>query len=143
MIMVALKCLSLLLVTKTKDVNAVHEQMDPDNISHVIKFVQVKFRFYLYLHSIISYYSMVHHQLKHQRKTVSHILSQYFISIRKTLLFECQDLPTSVLMLLASYYIFNLAYTARANNFYRFIQEKFIGIPSDESHQLLFRILME
>ena len=48
------------------------------------------------------------------------------------MLCECRDLPTAVLLVLASYYIFNLAYTAKATNFYRFIQEKLLGIPSDD-----------
>ena len=57
---------------------------------------------------------------------------QYYISIERTALFECRDLPTAVLLVLASHYVFNLAYTAKAANFYRFIQEKILGVPSDD-----------
>jgi len=47
-------------------------------------------------------------------------------------LFECKDLATAVLLLVAAFYIFNLSYNAKAVNFYKFIQEKVIGIPSDK-----------
>ena len=60
------------------------------------------------------------------------IYETYYISIEQTLLCECRDLPTAVLLALASYYIFNLAYTAKATNFYRFIQEKLLGIPTGD-----------
>ena len=52
MIMVALKCLSLLLITtKSKDSgrsNGHDDAQDPDNIPHVIRFVQVIFNNDLY-----------------------------------------------------------------------------------------------
>jgi len=39
----------------------------------------------------------------------------------------------SVLLLLATHYIFNLSYNIKAHDFFLFIQEKVLSIPSDKN----------
>ena len=44
---------------------------------------------------------------------------------------EANDFKTSILLLLAVHYIFNLSYNIKARDFFLFLQEKVLTIPSD------------
>ena len=55
---------------------------------------------------------------------------QYFISVKEQLVLESRDFPTAIFLLVASYYIFNLAYHAKVEDLLCFVQEKIALIPS-------------
>ena len=45
---------------------------------------------------------------------------------------EAKDFQTSILLLLATHYVFNLSYNVKAHDFFLFLQEKVLSIPSDK-----------
>lgn len=55
---------------------------------------------------------------------------QYFVCIEEQLLLESRDLATAIFLVLASYYVFNLAYHPKTEDLFGFIQEKMAKIPS-------------
>ena len=56
---------------------------------------------------------------------------QYFIAIEQKLLLESTSLITALFNLVASHYVFNLAYHPRAHDLLAFLQEKVMGIAGD------------
>ena len=56
---------------------------------------------------------------------------QYFISVEQKLFMESSNLTTALFNLVASHYIFNLAYHPKANYMLTVLQEKMMGIASD------------
>ena len=60
------------------------------------------------------------------------VFTQYFICIEHELITEVNDFKTSIFLLIAVHYIFNLSYNIKTHDFFLFLQEKVLSIPSDK-----------
>lgn len=60
------------------------------------------------------------------------IMQQLFIAVEQTLMLETNNLVTAVYACLAAHYIFNLSYHPKSGDFWVFIQERVLDIPSDK-----------
>lgn len=54
------------------------------------------------------------------------------IATEQTLMLDCTELATALFLLLASHYVFNLSYHSKADDFFTFIQENIVKIPTDK-----------
>ena len=59
--------------------------------------------------------------------------NQYYIAVEKNLCMECTDIASALFFLIACHYIFNLSYHSKVYDVLRFIQEKILKVPSDET----------
>ena len=60
---------------------------------------------------------------------------QYFVAIEQSLVLECKDIPTALFSLVASHYVFNISYQAKAVDFFTFIEKKILAISVDSSYK--------
>lgn len=60
------------------------------------------------------------------------VFTQYFICVEHQLVTEINDFKTSIFLLIAVHYIFNLSYNTKAHDFFLFLQEKMLCIQSDK-----------
>ena len=55
---------------------------------------------------------------------------QYFVCVEQELMMESSNVVAAVFFCIAAHYIFNLTYHRKTGDFWPFIQEKILGLPS-------------
>ena len=61
-------------------------------------------------------------------------MNQYFIVVEQTLLMQCSN-AISAMFLLATHYIFNMAYHPKTNDILTFLQHKVAKLPLQVDHK--------
>ena len=59
----------------------------------------------------------------------------HFIAVEQDLLLECRNMRSSVFMMLAAYYIFNIEYCSEVKDVLYYIQDRVLGVPDPSKKQ--------